>query len=79
MIARFLSLRPASRSVRVASRSVRVASRSHVRVSSRSQGTNFETKVFNFRWDLAPPTKTSFTTPHYYPTDEVWAIEIFLW
>ena len=56
-----------------------VASRFHVRDTSWSQGTNFETKVVNFRWDLAPPTKTSFTTPHYYPKDEVWAIEIFLW
>ena len=28
---------------------------------------------------LALPTKTSFTTPHYYPKYEVWAIEIFLW
>ena len=27
---------------------VRVASRSHVRVASRSQGTNFATKIFNF-------------------------------
>ena len=61
-IARFLSLRPASSSVPVA---------------SRSQGTNFETKIFNFRCFLALPTETSFTTPHYYPKYEVWAIENF--
>ena len=47
--ARLLSFRPASRSVQVASRSVRVASRSHVQVASWSQGTNFETKIFNVR------------------------------
>ena len=51
--------------------SSRVASRSHVRVASRSQGTNFETKIFNFRCFLALLTKTSFTTPHYYPKYEV--------
>ena len=28
---------------------------------------------------LALLTRTSFTTPHYYPKYEVWAIEIFLW
>ena len=44
-----------------------VALRSHARVASRSQGTNFETKIFNFRWVLALLTETSFTTPHYYP------------
>ena len=27
---------------------------------------------------LALPTETSFTTPHYYPKCEVWAIETFL-
>ena len=83
---RFLSLKPASRSMRVAlrsdrglpwilmagclevksrvaSRSVQVASRSHVRVASRSQGTNFETKCFNFRcFFLALPTYTSLET-----------------
>merc|ERR1712004_773057 len=48
-------------------------------VASSSQGTNFETKIFNFRWFLALPTETSFTTPHYYPKYEVWAIEIFWW
>ena len=32
----------------------RVASRSHVRVASRSQGRNFETKIFNFRWCFGP-------------------------
>ena len=26
----------------------------------------------------APPTKTSYTTPHYYPKYEIWAIENFL-
>ena len=41
----------------------------------------------NPRWDLeatrndrgflALPTETSFTTPHYYPQYEVWAIEFF--
>ena len=31
-----------------------VASRSHVRVASRSQGTNFETKIFNFRCFFGP-------------------------
>ena len=72
MIARFLSLRPASRSVRV-------ASRSHVRVASRSQGTNFETKIFNLGVFLAVLTETSFTTPKYYPKYEVWVVEIFLW
>ena len=48
----------------------------HVRVASRSQGTNFETKIFNFKWYLALPTKTSFTTSQNYPKYEVWAIEI---
>ena len=62
-----------------ASRPVWVALRSHARVASRSQGTNFETKIFNFRCFLALPTETSFSTPHYYPKYEVWAIEIFLW
>ena len=37
---------------------------------------NFETKIFLFRCFLALPTKMSFTTPHYYPKYEVWAIEI---
>ena len=69
-IARFLSLRPASRSVRV-------ASRSHVRVASRSQGTNFETKIFNFRCFLALSTETSFTTTHYYPKYDFWALQFF--
>ena len=42
----------------------------------------------NPRWDLeatrndrgflALPTETSFTTPHYYPQYEVWAIEFVL-
>ena len=32
----------------------RVASRSHVHVASGSQGTNFETKIFNFRWVFGP-------------------------
>ena len=50
-----------------------------MRVASRSQGTNFETKIVNFRWFLALLTETSFITPHYYPKYEVWAIEIFLW
>ena len=57
----------------------RVASRSHVQVASRYQGTNFETKIFNFMCFLALKTKTTFTTPHYYPKYEVLAIEIFLW
>ena len=48
------------------------------RVASRSQGTKFETKVFNFRCFLALPTETSFTAPHYYPKYEVWAIEVFV-
>ena len=61
---------------RIALRSMRVASRSH---ASRSQGTNFETKIFNFRCFLALPTETSFTTPHYYPKYGVWAIDNFLW
>ena len=39
---------------RVALRFVWVASRSHVWVASRSQGTNFETKIFNFRWVFGP-------------------------
>ena len=48
-------------------------------VASRSQGTNFETKIFNFRWVFGPPTEMSLTTPHYYPKYEVWAIKICLW
>ena len=52
--AHFGRKKPASRSVWVAMRSVRVASRSHVRVASRSQGTNFETKIFNFRCFFGP-------------------------
>ena len=57
--------------------SSRVASKSHVRVASRSQGTNFETKIFSYnRCFWALPTETSFTTPHYLPKYEVWAIEI---
>ena len=87
------SLRPASRSVRVALRSQsglplgpcagclevlsRDALRSHVQVASRSQGTNFETNILNSRCFLALPTKTSFSTPHYYPKYEVRAIEFF--
>ena len=59
--------------------SSQVASRSHVRVASRSQGTNFEIKIFNSRCFLALLTETSFTTTHYYPIYEVWAIENFLW
>ena len=43
----------------------------------RSQGTNFETKIFNLGGFLALPTEMSFTTPHYYPKYEVWAIESF--
>ena len=54
-----------------------IASSSYVRVASRSQGTNIETKIFNFRWFLALLTEMSFTTPHYYPKYEVWAIEFF--
>ena len=69
-VAPFLSSRPALRSMRV-------ASRSDVRVASWSQGKNFETKIFNFRCFLALTTKTSFTTPHYYPKYEVWAIDNF--
>ena len=57
--------------------SSRVASRSHVRVASRSQGTNFETKIFNFRWFWALPSETSVNTLYDYPKYEVWAIEIF--
>ena len=34
-------------------------------------------QIFNFRSFLAPSTITSFSTPHYYPKYEVWAIEIF--
>ena len=59
--------------------STRVALSSYVRVASKSQGTNFETKIFNFMCFLALPTETIFTTPHYYPKYEVLAIEIFLW
>ena len=47
MIARFLSLRPASWSVRV-------PSKSHVWVASRSQGTNVETKIFSFGCFFGP-------------------------
>ena len=95
---RFLSLKPASRSMRVAlrsdrglpwilmagclevksrvaSRSVQVASRSHVRVASRSQGTNFGTKIFNFRCFFVPSDR--FTTPEIFPKYEVWAINFF--
>ena len=35
--------------------------------ASRSQGTNFVTKIFNFRCFLPPATKRSYTTPLYYP------------
>ena len=59
--------------------SPRVASRSHVRVAWRSQRTNFETKILNFRCFLALLTKMSFSRPHYYPKYEVWVIEFFLW
>ena len=41
-----------------------------MQVASRSQGTNFETKIFNYRCFLALPTETSFTTPHYYPKQD---------
>ena len=34
--------------------SLQVASRSHVRDALRSQGTNFETKIFNFRCFFGP-------------------------
>jgi len=47
--------------------------------ASRSQGTNFGTKIFILVVFLALPTETSFTTPHYYPKYEVWALEIFSW
>ena len=39
--------------------SSRVASRSHVRVASRSQGTNFETKIFNSRWFFGPSDRNN--------------------
>ena len=35
-------------------------------------------KFSNFGGFQAPPTKTSYTTPHYYPKYEIQAIEIFL-
>ena len=86
-IARFLFLWPVSRSVRVASRSDRRLPRGLIagclevscagRLDSRSQGTNFETKRFNFRCFFALPTEMSFTTSHYYPKYEVWAVEFF--
>ena len=38
-------------------------------------GTNFETKIDGF-W--APPTKMSYTIPHYYPKYEVKAIDFFV-
>ena len=57
---------------------MQVASRSQVRVALRSQGTNFETKIFNSRCFLALPTETSFTTPHYNPKYEVWVIDFFV-
>ena len=44
----------------------------------RSLGKNFETKMFKFRIFYAPPNKTSYTTPHYYPKYENQAIENFL-
>ena len=47
------------------------------RVASRSQGTNFETKLFNFRFFLALPIEMSFTTPHYYPNMRFWVIDFF--
>ena len=50
-------------------------SRSEVSRPLGSQGTNFETKIFKFRWLLA--TKTSFTTPHHNPKYEVKAKEFF--
>ena len=52
---------------------------SHVRVASRSQGINFETKIFSFRCFLALMTESSHTTSHYYPKYEVWAVENSLW
>ena len=45
--------------------------------ASRSQGTNFVTKIVNFRCFLPPATKTSFTTPLYYLKYEVWEIKVF--
>ena len=41
------------------------------------KGTNFVTKIFNFRCFLPPATKTSFTTPLYYLKYEVWEIKVF--
>ena len=46
--------------------------------ASRSQGTNFVTKIFNFRCFLPPATKTSFSTRLYYQKYEVWEIKVFL-
>ena len=52
---------------RVASRSHRrfhrVLTRSHLRVALRSQGTNFETKIFIFRCFLAPLTEPALPHP----------------
>ena len=71
-------LMPLELLLRVVSSSVWVASSSYVLVASRSQGTNFETKIFNLGVFLALLTETSFTTPHYYPKYVVWAIEFFV-
>ena len=42
-----------------------------VRRASKPLGTNFETKIFKFRWFLGPSDQTSYTTPHYYPKYEI--------
>ena len=54
----------------------RPASRS-MWVASGCQGTNFETKIFNFRWCFGPFDRNELYQPHYYPKYEVWAIEFF--
>ena len=45
------------------------------------QGTTLRPKFSSLGgfWALLSPTKASYTTPHYYPKYEVWAIEIRLW
>ena len=46
-----------------------------LRCESRSLGTKLKPKNCKFGWFIDPPTKISYTTPHYYPKYEIWTID----
>ena len=61
------------------SRTGRVALRSHRGLPRGHRDQPLRRKFSILGGFLALPSETSFTTPHYYPKYEVWAIEFFLW